>query len=159
MLRQLKHYLLQAEKFLVGLSLLLLLAFSLIQVVARNFFDTGFPPLDIISRHLVLYVAFLGAAIITHDQKHIKIDFLQHFFSDKQKQYLMRPLSALAAAVSGYFCVHATRFWLVEWQYASMQDRWIALLAIILPIGFGLIALHFILLAVAPAPQTASESV
>ncbi|MBI3188106.1 MAG: TRAP transporter small permease subunit, partial [Gammaproteobacteria bacterium] len=70
MIKRFSHNLVVLEKMLVAASLFLLLAFTLIQVIARNFFDTGFPALDIISRHLVLYIAFLGAALITEDQKH-----------------------------------------------------------------------------------------
>jgi len=146
-LKQFRHYLIALEKILVAISLLLLLALTLIQVVARNFFETGFPSLDIISRHLVLYIAFLGAALITEDQKHIKIDFLVHFISDKQKQMLIRPLSIMAAVICGVFTWHALRFWLDEWQYASGQETWIAMMAIILPVGFAVITLHFIMLA------------
>lgn len=148
MLIRLGHYLATLEKFLVAASLFLLLVFALVQVVARNFFATGFPALEIISRHLVLYIAFLGAALITEDQKHIKIDFLVHFFSARQKQLLMRPLSAIAAGICMVFAWHAARFWFDEWQYASESERWIAIMALILPAGFALIGLHFILMSV-----------
>jgi TRAP-type transport system small permease protein len=151
LLQQFKHYLITLEKILAASSLLLLLAFTLIQVIARNFFETGFPSLEVMSRHLVLYVAFLGAALITEDQNHIKIDFLSHFLSEKQKIILLRPLSILAAIICSAFAWHASRFWLDEWQYAGESDRWIALLAAILPIGFALIALHFVLLAISGA--------
>lgn len=148
LLQQFKHYLIALEKVLAASSLLLLLAFTLVQIIARNFFETGFAPLDVISRHLVLYVAFVGAALITEDQNHIKIDFMVHLFSAKQKILLLRPLGIMAAIICGIFAWHASRFWLDEWQYAVPQDRWIALLALILPVGFALIALHFVLLAI-----------
>lgn len=151
LLRQFKQYLITLEKILAASSLLLLLAFTLIQVIARNFFETGFPSLEVISRHLVLYVAFLGAALITEDQNHIKIDFLSHFLSEKQKIILLRPLSILAAIICSAFAWQASRFWLDEWQYAGESDQWIVLLAAILPIGFALIALHFVLLAISGA--------
>lgn len=150
MLNQLNHYFTILEKSLAALSLLLLLLFALIQVIARNFFETGFPVLEVISRHLVLYVTFLGAALITTDHKHIKIDFLQHFLSVRQKQWLVRPLSLLAALVCAAFAWHAARFWLDEWQYASTQDEWIVILASILPVGFCIIGLHFFVQVINP---------
>jgi len=156
-LQQFKHYLISLEKVLVISSLFLLLAFSLIQIVARNFFETGFPSLDVISRHLVLYVAFLGAALITEDQRHIKIDFLTHFFTVQQKNMMQRPLGILAALVCGVFAWHASRFWFDEWRFSSAQDSWIALLALILPVGFSLIALHFTLLAFTNGSQSGRE--
>ena len=51
-----KHGLIHVEKWIASLSLLLLLVFTLVQIIARNFFDTGFPVLDIISRHLILFI-------------------------------------------------------------------------------------------------------
>jgi len=46
------------------------------QVVARNLFSTGFIWVDQILRLEVLWVAFLGAALATEYNQHIKIDFL-----------------------------------------------------------------------------------
>ena len=146
------------ERLLVSISLFLLFAFTLIQVIARNFFETGFPSLDIISRHLVLYIAFLGAALITAEQKHIKIDFLQHFLTETQKKFLVRPLSLAAAFVCAAFTWHAARFWLNEWQYSTVQDGWIVVMALILPVGFGLLTLHFMVLAVSADVEPVSDT-
>ncbi|MDQ1363632.1 MAG: TRAP-type transport system small permease protein [Pseudomonadota bacterium] len=159
LLHQFRHYLIALEKFMAASSLLLLLGISLFQVIARNFFETGFAPLEIISRHLVLYVTFLGAALVTEDQGHIRIDFLAHLITAKLKNILLRPLSMVAAIICSLFAWHATRFWLDEWQYTITPDRWITLLALILPAGFALIALHFLLLALLgakPARQDAA---
>lgn len=147
LLQKIRLQLIALEKALVASSLLLLLMFALIQVIARNFFATGFAPLEVISRHLVLYVAFFGAALITEEQNHIKIDFLTHFITPKQKDMLVRPLGLLAAFICGIFTWYAGIFWLQEWQYTADQDRWITLLALILPLGFALLAVHFIFLA------------
>lgn len=146
-IQHLQRYLFALEKILAAASLLLLMVFILIQIIARNFFETGFAPLEIISRHLVLFVAFFGAALITQDQNHIKIDFLAHFISNKNKSRLHLPLSLLAAAICSVFAWHASRFWLDEWQYAAESERWVTGLALILPLGFSLLALHFVLLA------------
>ena len=56
---KLKQLLIMAEKVIAASSLLLLLIFAVIQVVARNIFDTGFPELDVISRHLVLFLSLI----------------------------------------------------------------------------------------------------
>ncbi|MCJ7772306.1 MAG: TRAP transporter small permease subunit [Desulfobacterales bacterium] len=57
------------------------LVFSMIvlsfgQVVARNIFSTGFIWVDEVLRMEVLWVAFVGAALATEYNQHIKIDFL-----------------------------------------------------------------------------------
>ncbi|MGO9444683.1 MAG: TRAP transporter small permease [Thiobacillaceae bacterium] len=144
-LLRLKQYLIAIEKTLAGFSLFLLLAFSLAQIIARNFFDYGFSHLDIVSRHLVLYLTFMGAALVTEDDRHIKIDILAIFVSDTYKPPLNRALLFMGAVISALFAWHALRFWLDEWHFAATFDQWQVLLALILPLGFGMLALHFLL--------------
>jgi len=43
------------------------------QVIMRNLFELGFAELDTLTRHLVLFVTFMGAALISEGNKHIKL--------------------------------------------------------------------------------------
>lgn len=149
LIRRLKQWLIAAEKSMAIASLFLLLAIALIQIVARNFFDYGFAQLDMISRHLVLYLAFAGAALVTENDGHIKIDVLAAFMSRGLKRKLARPLLLLAALICALFAWHAARFWQEEWHYATDTERWETLLALILPVGFGMLSLHFLLCGLA----------
>ena len=143
---RIKHGLIQAERWIASLSLFLLLAFTLTQIIARNFFNTGFPSLDIISRHLVLFITFMGAALISEQNNHIKIDILSAILPEKQKQKLNRPLLFISAIVCAFFCWYSALFWIDEWHYASPSEKWIAILALILPLGFAVLFLHLLLL-------------
>jgi len=136
------------EKYVAASSLLLLLIFTLIQIIARNFFDLGFPQLEAISRHLVLFIAFSGAALVSEQNNHIKIDILSAFLSSPQKQLLIRPLLIISSLICGVFAWHASRFWLDELSYAPAHELWIVYMALILPIGFIVLSLHFILLTI-----------
>lgn len=144
---KLKQLLIAVEKFLAASSLLLLLSFAVIQVVARNFFDTGFPDLDIISRHLVLFIIFAGAALISEHNKHIKIDIVAVFLNPQQQQKLIRPLLFLSALVCSVFTWYAIQFWRDEWTYAPANEQWSLYLALIIPLGFFMLGLHLLLLA------------
>lgn len=144
---KLKQLLIAVEKFLAASSLLLLLIFAVVQVVARNFFDTGFPELDIISRHLVLFIIFAGAALISEHNKHIKIDIVAVFLNPQQQQKLIRPLLFLSALVCAVFTWYAIRFWRDEWTYAPANEQWSLYLALIIPLGFFMLGLHLLLLA------------
>lgn len=64
------------EKTLLTALLFSMIVLSFGQVVARNIFSTGFIWIDQVLRMGVLWVAFLGAAMATEYNKHIKIDFL-----------------------------------------------------------------------------------
>lgn len=147
MLHAFKRKLLQLETIVASSSLMLLLLLALIQIIARNVFETGFPLLEVISRHLVLFVIFFGAGLVTEQSRHIKIDIIAHLLSPRQQAMLVRPLLALGAMLCAALAWYAGLFWLDEWQYAPVNERWSAALAIVIPIGFSVLALHFLLLS------------
>lgn len=154
---KLKHALIILEKYVAAGSLLLLLTFTLTQIIARNFFDTGFPNLEAISRHLVLFIAFSGAALVSEQNNHIKIDILSAFLSARQKAILSRPLLIISSLVCGIFAWHASRFWLDELSYAPAYELWIVYMALILPVGFSILCLHFLLLAITDFEHTPAK--
>ncbi len=145
---KLKHALINIEKFTAASSLLLLLLITVTQIIARNFFDTGFSQLEIISRHLVLFITFMGAALVSEQSNHIKIDILSAFLNNRQKEKLVRPLLILSSTLCALFAWYASLFWMDEWNYASDYEMWSVYLALILPIGFIILSLHFLLLTI-----------
>ena len=62
-LRQLRDGLIWIETWLAAGSLLLLLCLAVVQILTRNLFDTGIADADSLTRYLVLYVTFFGAAV------------------------------------------------------------------------------------------------
>ncbi len=152
-LQRFRRLLNHAETVLAGLSLLLLIALTLMQILARNLFDTGLPLADTFTRHLVLYIAFLGATLAADSQRHIRIDSLATWLSARARGRLHRPLHAIAMLVCAALTQAAARFWLDEWQHAVAQERWQALFSLILPVGFGLLTLHFLLAVLAGPPR------
>lgn len=147
LLLRFRRLLTRAETVLAGLSLLLLVGLTLAQTVARNLFATGLPAADAVTRHLVLYILFFGAALAAEGQRHIRIDVVSAWLSQATLDRLHRPLNALAALVCLLFTQAAARFWLDEWTYVSAAERWQTLVNLILPVGFGLLSLHFLLAA------------
>lgn len=145
-LRALDQFLVKVETvFLVlFLSIMILLSFS--QVVMRNFWGIGFLWADPLVRHLVIWVGFIGAAIATHEERHIGIDAFSRFFSARWK-HAVRILTSLFAIVVCYFLADAAWVFLVD-EKASGSDfmltipTWIAL--IIIPTGYVLMGFHFI---------------
>ncbi|MHB8474217.1 MAG: TRAP transporter small permease [Gammaproteobacteria bacterium] len=134
-----------AEASLAALSLLSLLLLSLAQIAARNLFHTGLPLADSLTRYLVLYVAMLGAVLATEEDRHIKID-VGTALLPRLVTVLQRPFHILSAVVCTLLSSAAWHFWREEWQYAATDEHWIAALEFILPFGFGLLALHFLIL-------------
>ncbi len=138
--------LIQLEKILAGLSLLLLLIIALSQVVLRNFFELGFADLDVIARHLVLFVTFMGAALASEGNKHIKIDCVSSAIKPRFRDRLKKPLIAISSIVCAIFFWYALQFWIDESQYAPDNEQLALYMALILPLGFLTLSLHFFLL-------------
>jgi TRAP-type transport system small permease protein len=130
---------------LAALSLLTLLLLSLAQIAARNLFHTGLPVADTLSRYLVLYVAMLGAVAATEGDRHIKIDIATTLLPHLAR-LLHRPFQVLSGIACALLSRASWHFWREEWQYAATDERWIAMLEIILPVGFALLAVHFLIL-------------
>jgi len=135
----------RVETALAGLSLLLLVTLTLAQIIARNMFESGLPMADAITRQLVLYVTFFGAALAADAQRHIRIDVVSAWLSHDSLDRLYRPLHALAGVICIILTQAAVRFWIDGWDYAAPNERWEALFTLILPVGFGLLVLHFLL--------------
>lgn len=145
-LNRTKSKLIYIEKLFASLSLVLLLVLSLLQVILRNVFEYGFADIDIISRHLVLFVTFMGAALASEGNNHIKIDCVTSIINETIKQKLKRPLLLISAFICAAFCWHSIRFWLDEYHYAPDNEQLALYLTLILPLGFFILSFHFTLL-------------
>jgi len=150
--------LVRLEGVLAGASLLGLLGLTLTQVIARNLFDTGFPLLDTLARHLVLYVLFFGAALALDARRHIKIDVLALWIPDRWQRRLSRPLDVVGATVCALLGWAAVRYWQVSWSYAGPDGTWAALMDLVIPVGFLLLAVHFALDALIGRPPRETGS-
>lgn len=144
-LHKLRAALVKVETWLAAGSLLLLLLLALLQIVARNLFDAGFAGADSLSRYLVLYVMFFGAALAVERDRHIRIDAFGTLLPESIRARLFRPLRALAALVCLLLTVAAVRYWQDAWQYAPDHERWLVLTSLVIPLGFGLLCAQFLL--------------
>lgn len=145
LIKRMRLALARMETFMAAASLLLLLALVFGQVLARNIFETSIPAADILSRYLVLYVTFFGAALAIEKQRHIKLDVIAACLPPEKTRLLRAPLHLISAIICAMLCWAAIRFWYDDWQYVADYERWTSLLALITPFGFGLATLHFLL--------------
>ena len=141
-----KETLITIEKSLAGISLLTLLILSISQVVMRNLFEIGFSDIDTITRHLVLFVTFMGAALVSEGNQHIKIDCVTSILNNSIKRKLITPLLLVSSVICSVFFWYALQFWIDEKSYAQSNEQLALYLALILPFGFFILSLHFLLL-------------
>jgi TRAP-type C4-dicarboxylate transport system permease small subunit len=141
------------ETAIAGAALLLLLALVFGQILARNILHSSIPEGDILSRYMVLYIAFFGAALAVRSHRHIRLDIVAAFLSHRRVHQIRTPLYLISAAVCALFAQAAARFWYDDWQYVADNERWSSILALITPFGFGLLALNFLLAALFVNPE------
>lgn len=154
---KIEHRLTVIESWIAIACLLAMLVLSLIEIGARNFFHTGIPGASTLIQYLVLWVSFMGAVLAVRG-RHIKIDVANVLLNETWRSRLARPISFFSMAVCGTLFWHAARFWRDEWQSVPPDEKWVAAMGVIIPIGFCLLTLHFALRGIigarAPEQQT-----
>ena len=127
------------------LSTMILVAFS--QIVLRNFFATGIDWGDALVRYLVVWVAFIGAAVATREGKHISIDLLSRWQKGSGSTAVQILSCFFSAAISALLTVAAVKFLWFEAQMGSTTflnlPVWIP--ELIMPTAFGLMTLRFLM--------------
>lgn len=130
------------------LSVLVFLSF--LQIILRNFFNTNVIWADTFLRHLVLWIAFFGAAIAVKKGRHIQIDIGRRYLKPKIKKivtiiiYLFSLFICYQLSIASYEFVFNI-IDLKETLFLEIPTRYFIL---ILPIGYIVLAFRFFLSAI-----------
>jgi len=137
----------RTESFMLVLLLCMLICLAFLQVVLRNFFNSGIIWLDQFLRHLVLWVVFFGAAQATRLKKHLSIDALSRILSDSQKRFSSLIINAFSLFVVILLARGAWNYLLTQYKAGTLLflgiERWV--FQIIIPLGLILIGYRFFL--------------
>ena len=117
------------------------------QILLRNLFDMGLAWGDPSLRVLVLWVGLMGAITASRDNKHINIDVLLRFFGRRARAFFGAVVGAFTLLVCGIVAFYAARFVFLDFKIGITAFAGIPvwILDLILPAGFGLIALRYLL--------------
>jgi TRAP-type C4-dicarboxylate transport system permease small subunit len=148
------------EKWLVVLFLSLMLFFTFVQVVLRGLYTHAHFQWandwmahivwsEPFARLLVLWLAFIGASLVTGDGKHIKIDLFASVMPTRWAPVRDLVLSVACLAVCGVMFKVCLRYIALERSYGGAMflqvPNWVGQL--ILPAGFGTMFFRFFLKA------------
>ena len=133
------------ENWMLVLLLATMTVLAFILVLLRNMFHSGIQGADEFLRHLVLLVAFFGAAQGARLQKHITIDVLARLFSDAKKQIISIIVNIFTVFVAVWLSNAAVIYVISKKEAgtASIFGIKIWFFQLIIPVGFFLIAFHF----------------
>ena len=132
--------------------LILMIGMSAGQVVLRNFFDSGLYWSDSLVRVAVLWVALVGAMVASRDDSHIRIDLVSRLVSPAYKHWVERLTRLFTFIVLCLFTWGSGNFVYYEYvdEAIAFGDVPAWILEIIMPIGGGVMAVRYLLLAIKP---------
>jgi len=159
-LAQTLRWLHRCEDALLALALGLLVLLACGQIVARLVFDAGGVWVEPSMRLVILWITMLGALAATRERRHVAIDLLPRLLPPVPRRLAW----AFGQLFAGGLC--ALLAW-GAWALVSLEREgggvafanlpvWVSLL--ILPAGFALMALRFLLTAWQPPPVDAHDA-
>ena len=138
--------LIQLEKGALCLLLFSMILLSFSQVIMRNLFSCGFIWASEVLRTEVIWIAFIGAALATESNRHIRIDIITRLLRGAAAQRLMTILSGLfTAAVSILLFTAAVKYIALMKPYSAASvffglPEW--MLRLIIPYSFAAMAIR-----------------
>lgn len=133
------------DAVLAALCLSAMVVLVLVQIVLRNVFQTGLEGADVLVRHLVLWVVFLGAGMAAREHLHIRIDALPRFLPARLRPVADGLVLLFSLGVLGVLCFAALRFVIMEYEGGMTLpglDTPVWLVETIIPLGYAIIAVH-----------------
>jgi TRAP-type C4-dicarboxylate transport system permease small subunit len=130
-------------------SLVLLLSAMMIlavgQIMMRLFFSIGFVWTDELISLLVLWVALIASIAAARSNKHLRIDVLSHFVSERYTRIPRIIVDAFAACICGVLAWHSLRYVELFFEDTVLTDfpAWIAYG--VLPVSLTLMCYRFVL--------------
>ncbi|MDX1453989.1 MAG: TRAP transporter small permease [Gammaproteobacteria bacterium] len=153
------------ENALLALMLGSLILLSAGQILLRNVFDFGFAWADPMLKVLVLWVGMLGAVAASRENKHIAIDVLSRILKGRALAVLQMVVALFTFIICSLLAWYCYQFVRDEftWSDVELAGLPIWMWQAILPVGFGLIAWRYLVLAVERlvellSPQSAGDA-
>lgn len=146
-LQKINNWIGKIESFLLALILVCMIVLAFLQVILRNFFDTGISWADPVLRHLVLWVGFIGASVATKENGHLSMDLVSRFLPERLRHFSGILTHLASSVICGLLAFAAYKFVIFEKESESLlvdgiPNYWAVS---IIPIGFLLMSIRFAL--------------
>jgi len=134
------------EEITVSILLGAMIFLVIIQIFLRNFFSSGITGGAEMVRHLVLWIAFLGAAMAAREAKHIRIDIALRILTPRLRMFAEVLTGLFTALVCGILMYAAIQFNIMEYHSGTVIaffDTPVWLLELIIPAGYLIVMIWF----------------
>jgi TRAP-type C4-dicarboxylate transport system permease small subunit len=109
-LKKVVSFLNRLEEVLLCSLLTIMVLLGTLLILFRNVISISLFWIDPILRHLVLWVALLGASVATREDRHIAIDLLSRYLSPQKRFWVQGGLHLFSAGVCFLLIWPAVRF-------------------------------------------------
>ncbi|MGB5291912.1 MAG: TRAP transporter small permease [Lysobacterales bacterium] len=149
-----------AEDALLLIILIGMIFLAGTQIFLRNFLETSLYWGDEMLRMMVLWLTIAGGLAASRMDKHISIAVLDRFLPARIQLVTKVIIDLFTACVCALFAWHSARFVMGSYEFGDLLMRNIPAwtLQIVLPIGFGLMALRHLILSVSRPLNLAGNS-
>jgi len=134
------------EDTVISIMLCTMVLLVLLQIALRNIYFTGIPGAAEMVRHLVLWVAFLGAGIAAREGKHIRIDAVHRILPEGMKhvsEVLTGLFTTVICAILFYASVQFVRTDFGLGTTIGFLNCPVWILEVIIPVGYGIVMLRY----------------
>lgn len=140
----------QFEGVAAGVLLALGLGIVMLEIGARTFADASFPWSEELSRYLLIWITYLGAAAVTRDRAHIRVEVLIDRLNPAMRRFLEIVVGLLCLVFTVVICIVSLRYVADSRTLGIMSaDSYLPVpiwvFQSIVPIGFALISLRLVL--------------
>jgi len=109
-MRMLGSFYERLEEVLLVFLVVLMVFLGFLQILFRNLISIGIVWVDPLVRHLVLWIALLGASLATRENRHISIDLLSGYLSPVLQRRVQGGLQLFSALICLLLVHPAIRF-------------------------------------------------
>ncbi|HOC56617.1 MAG TPA: TRAP transporter large permease subunit [Verrucomicrobiota bacterium] len=136
----------QAENLLLVVALAAMLLLPVVEIILRHAFNTGISGSSAIVQHLTLIVGMLGGAVAARERRLLALSPVQALLKGRARAAAQVFSSGFAAAICLFLCVASLQYVLAMKPLGRILVYGIPVwvVQLILPIGFGLVALRLI---------------
>ena len=143
---KMNHFFIHLEQMCIYFLFLGLISGSLLQIILRTFFDTGFTWLDPLLRASLIFITMIGACVAISQKKHIQMDFIKYLLPKRYTHYTYKTISALAASLC-FFCAYLGYLFVkseMEFMDPFVLNIKMYHIQSIFPVCFSIMGYHFI---------------
>ncbi|MCU7835628.1 MAG: TRAP transporter small permease [gamma proteobacterium symbiont of Taylorina sp.] len=144
--------LLQLEKILLVSAFLFTLSIAVLQILLRNFFDSGIIWGDSFLRIAVLWIGMMGALYASRRNNHIHIDLTVKFLPADVLTVIKSMVHLFTSLICAFVTWYGIHLVVMEYEFSEPAFASIPVWStmLIIPVVFSIMTIRYLLLSVKP---------